>query len=79
MTANHTAVFVILFVAIIAFFPVLDFVRMWRLTKHVRAEQRERMKHARKHWRRSFIWTVFSTKRVPRLTDQSDSRLNRQG
>ena len=79
MSASQTVIFVILLLTIIGFFPVLDSVSIWHLTKHVRAEQRERMKHARKHWRRSFIWTVFSTKRVPRLTDQSDSRLHRQG
>ena len=59
MSAIHTVIFVILLVAILGFFPVLDGWRDWRLTKHVRAEQRELMKHARRHWRRSFIWTVF--------------------
>ena len=78
MSADQTVIFVVLVLTIIGFFPVLDSVSFWHLTKHVRAEQRERMKHARKHWRRSFIWTVFSTKRVPRLTDQSASRLHRQ-
>ena len=32
-----------------------------------------RLKHERKYWRRTFIWSVFSTKRVPRLTDQRDT------
>ena len=79
MSAIYTVIFVILLVAIIGFFPVLDGWRDWRLIKHARAEHREQMKHARRYWRRSFIWTVFSTKRVPRLTDQSDTRLHRQG
>ena len=79
MSADQTVIFVILVLTVIGFFPVLDTVRMWRLTKHLRVEQRELMKHARRHWRRSFIWTVFSTKRVPRLTDQSDTRMHRQG
>ena len=79
MSADQSAIFVIVLLMIIGFFPVLDSVRFWRLAKHLRAERRERMKHERKHWRRSFLWTVFSTKRVPRLTDQSDTRLHRQG
>lgn len=78
MSAIHTVLFTVLLVAIIGFFPVLDSVRLWRLAKHFRAEQRERLKHAKRYWRRSFIWTVFSTKRVPRLTDQSDTRLRQQ-
>jgi hypothetical protein len=73
MTPNETVVFVILLAAIVGFFPALDFLRSWQLTKHLRAEQREQVKHARKYWRRSFIWTVFSTRRVPRLTDQRDT------
>lgn len=73
MSTLHAIIFFVLVVAVIGFFPVLDFLRNWRFAKHLRAEQRERMKHARRYWRRSFIWTVFSTKRVPRLTDQRDT------
>jgi hypothetical protein len=76
MSEIHTVIFVILLIAIIGFFPVLDSVSTWRISKHLRAEHRERMKHARRYWRRSFIWTVFSTRRVPRLTDQRDSGWN---
>jgi hypothetical protein len=74
MSTLHAVIFIALVVAVIGFFPALDFLRTWRLAKHLRAEQRERLKHQRKYWRRSFIWTVFSTKRVPRLTDQRDTR-----
>lgn len=73
MSTLHAMVFATMLVAIVGFFPVLDLMTIWRMDKHLRAEQRERMKHARKHWRRAFIWSVFSTKRVPRLTDQRDA------
>jgi hypothetical protein len=73
MSTLHAIIFAAVLVAIVGFFPVLDLMTSWRMDKHLRAEQRERMKHARKHWRRSFIWSVFSTKRVPRLTDQRDA------
>jgi hypothetical protein len=79
MSTLSAIIFIAVLIAIIGFFPVLDFVSTMRFAKHVKAEQRERLKHARRHWRRSFIWTVFSTRRVPRLTDQSDRRLHRQG
>lgn len=77
MSTMHSIGFVVLLLTVIAFFPALDGMRMWRLAKHHRSETRQRMKHERQYWRRLFIWTVFSTKRVPRLTDQTDSRLNR--
>jgi len=73
MSTDQALIFVILLLTTIGFFPVLDVLRTWRFAKHLRAEQRERLKHERKYWRRSFIWTVFSTKRVPRLTDQRDT------
>lgn len=73
MSAAHSIIFVILLLAVIGFFPVLDTLRLWRYSKRERAEARERLKHERKYWRRTFIWSVFSTKRVPRLTDQRDT------
>jgi len=79
MSAAHSIIFAILLLAVIGFFPVLDTIRLWRYSKHERAEARERLKHERKYWRRTFIWSVFSTKRVPRLTDQSESGMQRQG
>ena len=78
MPIDYTLIFLVLLVVVIGFFPTLDAFRMWRMSKHYSAEQRKKLMHDRKFWRRRFTWTVFSTKRVPRLTDQSDTRMHRQ-
>ncbi|MCB2062419.1 MAG: hypothetical protein KDE25_02990 [Novosphingobium sp.] len=78
MPSDYTLIFLVLLVVVIGFFPALDAVRMWRMAKHHDVEQRQRIKRDRRFWRRQFLWRVFSTKRVPRLTDQSEARMHRQ-
>jgi hypothetical protein len=78
MTALETALYVALLIAVIAFFPAMDGLRAWRHSRRRRIVVRPSHKVDKALWRRMFLWSVFSTKRVPRLTDQSEERLSGQ-
>ncbi len=70
MSAVNLVFFGIALVVLVGFFPALDAIMQWRLGKRRKAENRLRSRHDRTYLKRQFFWRVFSTKRVPRLTDQ---------
>jgi hypothetical protein len=69
----HIVLFVVALLAVIAVFLALDALAYWRHLRRNRAENRLLREHERRYWRRKFIWSVFSTRRVPRLTDRRDT------
>ncbi len=69
----HLIFFAALLLAVIGFFPAVDALADWNESRRRRAEYKTQREHERRYWKRKFIWSVFSTKRVPRLTDRRDA------